>query len=83
MIERTNNFDFDLDDHLTGQIVTLKTNVVEACLSTVRQAMEGIGGQSIYRKNELERLFRDMQAAQFHPMPKWDQYAFTGQLLLN
>ena len=83
MVERTNNFDFDLDDHLTGQIVTLKTNVVEACLSTVRQAMEGIGGQSIYRKNELERLFRDMQAAQFHPMPKWDQYAFTGQLLLN
>ena len=38
---------------------------------------------TFYRKNILERLFRDVQASDFHPLPKWDQYAFTGNFILN
>lgn len=83
MMERTNNFDFQLDKSLAGEIVSLKTNIADSCISVVSQAMEGIGGQSIYQKNELERLFRDVQASQFHPIPKWDQYEFTGSMLLE
>lgn len=83
MIDRTNNFDFELNKTISGEMATLKTNVADACISTVAQAMEGIGGQSFYKKNELERLFRDVQASQFHPMPKWDQYEFMGEILLS
>lgn len=83
MYERTNNFDFNLDKRVTSDIVALKTNVTEACISVVGQAMECIGGQSFYKKIELERLFRDVQAIQFHPMSKWDQYEFTGLQLLD
>ncbi|WP_436515826.1 acyl-CoA dehydrogenase family protein [Ekhidna sp. To15] len=83
MYERTNNFQFNLEKEITGEMVSLKTNTVDACIATVSQAMEAIGGQSIYKKNELERLFRDVQAGQFHPMPKWDQYEFTGSIVLG
>lgn len=77
-----NNLDFAPEDLITTKILSYKTNVAEASKQTVAQAMEAIGGQSFYRKNELERLFRDVQAASFHPLPKWDQYAFTGKKLL-
>ena len=45
--------------------------------------MEIVGGKSYYRKNELERLFRDVQASQFHPLPQWEQFAFNGERLLQ
>lgn len=82
MYALTNNFDFLPFENITVDILSLKTNVAEAVQQTVKEAMEAIGGQSIYRKNKLERLFRDVQAAGFHPLPKWDQYTFTGKKLL-
>lgn len=79
----TNNFDFAPNEDTTIKMLSLKTNVAEATKTTVAEAMEAIGGQSFYKKNELERLFRDVQASAFHPLPKWDQYAFTGERLLQ
>lgn len=83
MHELSNNFDFAPDENITLDILSYKTNVAEACIQTVDQAMEAIGGQSFYRKKGLERLFRDVQAARFHPLPKWNQYAFAGERLLQ
>jgi len=83
MYALTNNFDFQPDEAITLKILSYKTNVAEATIQTVDQAMDAIGGQSFYRKKELERLFRDIQAAKFHPLPKWEQYAFTGNWLLE
>ncbi|MEZ5039780.1 MAG: acyl-CoA dehydrogenase family protein [Saprospiraceae bacterium] len=82
MYALTNNFDFKPNEDITIDMLSLKTNVAEATQQTVSEAMEAIGGQSFYRKNVLERLFRDVQASDFHPLPKWDQYAFTGKRLL-
>lgn len=79
----TNNFDFTLDQNMTVEILSLKTNVSEACRNVVEGAVEMIGGQSFYKINPIERIFRDIQAAQFHPLAKWDQYLFTGQQILN
>lgn len=79
----TNDFDFIPDEEVTVKILSLKTNVAEAAKKVVSEAMEDIGGQSFYRKNKLERLFRDVQASAFHPLPKWDQYAFTGERLIQ
>jgi alkylation response protein AidB-like acyl-CoA dehydrogenase len=82
MVKLTDNINFKPSETITTDMLSLKTNVATACIQTVTDAMEAIGGQSFYRKNTLERLFRDVQAAQFHPLPKWDQYAFTGERLL-
>lgn len=83
MYALTNDFDFTPNDSITIDMLSYKTNVSEASKQVVAEAMEAIGGQSFYKKNILERLFRDVQASPFHPLPKWEQYAFTGERLLR
>lgn len=77
------DINFKPDHAITIEMLSLKTNVANACIQTVHEAMDAIGGQSFYRKNILERIFRDVQGAQFHPLPEWEQYAFTGERLLK
>ena len=83
MMALNNNFRFRPNEQMSVEMLSLKTNVVDACKKTVAEAMEVTGGQSFYQKNILERLFRDVQAAHFHPLPKWNQYAFTGEKILQ
>ncbi len=83
MVALTDNINFKPAETITTEMLSLKTNVANACIETVQEAMESTGGQSFYRRNPLERLFRDVQAAQFHPLPAWEQYAFTGERLLK
>lgn len=83
MITLANNIDFKPSQHITVNMLSLKTNVADACIQAVNLAMEGLGGQSFYRHLTLERIFRDVQAAQYHPLPKWEQLAFTGERLLG
>jgi alkylation response protein AidB-like acyl-CoA dehydrogenase len=83
MISLCNNFNFKPDEAITIAMLSYKTNVGEDAKNVVAEAMDTIGGQCFYRENDLERLFRDVQACAFHPLPKWDQYAFTGEKLLK
>lgn len=83
MVALAANLDFKPSEEITLDMLSLKTNVATACMQTVTQAMEAVGGQGFYRTNILERLFRDVQASQFHPLPAWDQYAFTGERVLK
>jgi alkylation response protein AidB-like acyl-CoA dehydrogenase len=83
MVRLTDNINFKPSTPTTLDIVGLKTNVSDACLQVAQEAMEAVGGQSFYKKNILERIYRDIQGAPFHPIPKWDQYVFTGEKLLG
>ena len=74
MQELANDLDFMADEAITIHMLSHKTNVGENAKRTVEFAMEAIGGQSFYRSNVLERLFRDVQASPFHPLPKWEQF---------
>ncbi len=56
---------------------------MNSVLRTVEKAMEAAGGASFYRAAGLERLFRDVQGARFHPLPEKVQTRYTGQLLLG
>ncbi|WP_242133682.1 acyl-CoA dehydrogenase family protein [Aestuariivivens marinum] len=78
-----NGLNFTPSEAITIDMLSHKTNVGENTKKTVAYAMEAIGGQSFYRSNILERLFRDVQASPFHPLPKWEQYAFTGERIIN
>ncbi len=83
MVGITKDLNFALEHDNSVHILSLKTNVSNTCIDVVSQTMDLVGGQSFYRSFELERLFRDVQASRFHPLPKWSQYAFTGQKLMQ
>ena len=83
MHEMANNFDSKPNESISIKALSYKTNIAEGAKEVVTEAMGIIGGQSFYKKNNLERLFRDVQAGEFHPLPKWKQYAFTGERLLD
>ena len=74
-----NNLNFKPAGLTSADILAYTTNVSDLARETVSSAMEIVGGQSFYKKHLLERLFRDVQASQFHPLPKWSQYEFTSR----
>ncbi|WP_298571410.1 acyl-CoA dehydrogenase family protein [uncultured Aliiroseovarius sp.] len=57
--------------------------VEENAIRTVELAMELAGGASFYRKTELERRFRDIQAARYHPLQKEVQAEYAGAMALG
>lgn len=83
MVRITNNFDFKPVDQNGHDILTRKTNTANACIGVVTRAMEIVGGQGFYCSFGLERLFRDVQAAKYHPLQEKEQLQFTGEYLLR
>lgn len=57
--------------------------VEEAAIRTVDLAMELAGGPAFYRAAGMERLFRDVQAARYHPMGREAQFEYAGALALG
>jgi alkylation response protein AidB-like acyl-CoA dehydrogenase len=49
----------------------------------VNKAVEIVGGGAYFRRSRLERLWRDVQAAQFHPLPESKQLVFTGRVAMG
>jgi acyl-CoA dehydrogenase len=49
----------------------------------VEKAMEVAGGAGFYRDAGLERLFRDVQGARFHPLQEKPQQQLTGRFALG
>jgi alkylation response protein AidB-like acyl-CoA dehydrogenase len=64
-------------------VMTGRRLVEENALRTVERAMELAGGAGFYRRAELERLFRDIQASRYHPLQKEVQAEFAGALALG
>jgi acyl-CoA dehydrogenase len=52
-------------------------------MRTVEKAMEVAGGSALFRANGLERLWRDVQGARYHPLQEKRQLAFTGRATLG
>jgi acyl-CoA dehydrogenase len=67
----------------TSAMGSRRTLVATAVLRAVDKAMELSGGAGFYRSSALERCFRDVQGARFHPIPEKAQTRFTGRLLLG
>ena len=83
MIRIANDFDFKPIDQYGQDILARKTNAANASIKVVEKAMEIVGGQGFYRSFGLERLFRDVQAAKYHPLQEKDQLRFTGEYILR
>jgi alkylation response protein AidB-like acyl-CoA dehydrogenase len=83
MLRIANNYDFEAIDQNGHDILTRKTNVANGAIRVVTKAMETVGGEGFYRSFGLERLFRDVQGARYHPLPESDQIRFSGEYLLR
>jgi acyl-CoA dehydrogenase len=60
-----------------------RTLVGRACIRTVEKAMEVTSGAALYRNFGLERLFRDVQGARYHPLQEKAQHKHTGRVALG
>src|SRR5262245_5628128 len=67
----------------TNTIFMHRTLVGRGARKTVDLALDVAGGASYHRRNHLERLFRDVQAARFHPLPEYQQRRLAGRVALG
>ncbi len=70
-------------EETTNKTLMCRTLVARAALSTVEKSFELAGGAAFYRKAAMERLFRDIQGARFHPVQEMPQRQFTGRVALG
>lgn len=67
----------------SNEMVIRRTLVAQTALATVDKAMEVAGGAAFFRDFGLERLFRDIQGARYHPLTPKRQLDFTGRYTLG
>ena len=66
-----------------NEVMIGRTLVARHCLEAVELAMELGGGAAFYRTNGIERCFRDMQGARFHPLQAGPQAQYAGAIALG
>jgi acyl-CoA dehydrogenase len=67
-------------EEATNRAAIGRTLAGRAAVRTVERALELAGGAAFYRKAGLERLFRDVQGARFHPMQEMLQRRYSGRM---
>jgi acyl-CoA dehydrogenase len=67
----------------TNEVVIGRSIAGRAAIRTVELAMEVAGGAGFFRDTGLERLFRDVQGARYHPLRGQAQRLYSGRLALG
>ena len=67
----------------TNEIAIRRTIAGRATIRTVEKAMEVASGAAFFRSLGLERLFRDVQAARYHPLTEKKQLEYTARYTLG
>ena len=65
------------------RIVATKYNAVETAWKIADRALEVSGGFGMFKKSEMERLFRDARAGRFHPANSSLAHELIGKLALG
>jgi alkylation response protein AidB-like acyl-CoA dehydrogenase len=66
-----------------NQVMTGKALTTRHAIAAVEYAMELAGGIGFYRSAGLERKFRDIQAARYHPLQAGPQAEYAGAMALG
>jgi len=67
----------------TNEVLIGRTVAGQSAIRTVEAAMEVAGGAAFFRDTGLERLFRDVQGARYHPLRADAQQRYSGRLALG
>jgi acyl-CoA dehydrogenase len=70
-------------ENATNAMLCRRTIFVNAVLRAADKAMELAGGSAFYRSSGLERCFRDLQGARYHPMQEKPQTLLTGRFIMG
>ena len=65
------------------RLVSMKHHVVESAFRIADTALDLSGGFGMFKKSELERLFRDCRAGRFHPANSALTHELTAKLTLG
>ena len=65
------------------KIVATKYNVVNGAFKVADLALEASGGFGMFKKSEMERLFRDARCGRFHPANASLTHELIGKLVLG
>jgi len=66
-----------------NQVMMGRRLVAAHTIRAVELAMESAGGAGFYRSQGLERRFRDIQGARYHPMQPGPQAEYAGAMALG
>jgi alkylation response protein AidB-like acyl-CoA dehydrogenase len=77
------DYDYQPSSERSSRTYRLKTGLTRTLLRTVDKAMELAGGAGFTRSAGLERLFRDVQGARYHPFQEKRALQFSGRLALG
>ena len=83
MVELCGNYTFAPEVSIANSIFIRKSIAADSLRLTVEKALESVGGSGLFRSVGLERLLRDIHAAQFHPLQPKRQHRFTGRFALG
>jgi alkylation response protein AidB-like acyl-CoA dehydrogenase len=68
---------------VTNRVMIGRALAARSVLKVGELALEAAGGGGFYRSRGLERLFRDLQAARFHPLQDGAQRDYAGRTALG
>ena len=83
MIDPCADYTFTSDIATANATLIRKTIAAQSLQIAVEKALETVGGGGIFRSLGLERLVRDIHAAQFHPLQAKRQHRFSGRAALG
>jgi alkylation response protein AidB-like acyl-CoA dehydrogenase len=66
-----------------NEVMIGRSLVARSAISVVELAMELAGGAGFYRTHGLERRFRDIQGARYHPLQTGPQADYAGAMALG
>jgi len=73
----------DYGDATLAKITTPQYFATNAALEVVTQAMQAVGGPSMFRRYPLERWYRDVRAGTLHPFTHYWLLEMIGKLALG
>jgi alkylation response protein AidB-like acyl-CoA dehydrogenase len=78
-----NDYDVEPTPEHASRMLARKTLIANAARATVEKAIEIAGGSAFFRAHPLERIWRDIQGAPFHPLPEKKQLTFSARVALG
>ncbi len=66
-----------------NEVMIARQLVGQNAIRTVELAMEAAGGAGFYRAQKLEKHFRDIQGARYHPLQAGPQAEYAGAMALG